>query len=84
VLISKIILKKYYFDAFPSKKHLSKQLLKGVNSLPEMEYKEKKDIIKQTYNVIQFCLFDKVLREVVDETTIARLWGKKIRSSLHS
>jgi len=42
-----------------------------------MEDKEKKDIIKQTYNVIQFCLFDKVLREVVDETTIARLWEKK-------
>jgi len=48
--------------------------LEGVDNLPKgMDDKEKEDFMEQTHNVIQLCLCDGFLKEVIEETTTTRL-----------
>jgi len=51
--------------------------LKGVDSLPErMDEENKGDFMERAYSAIQLCLFNEVLRKVVEETMTTRLWKK--------
>ena len=51
--------------------------LKGKDALPAtLLDEEKEDLLERAYRAILLSLGDKVLREIVDEETAARLWLK--------
>jgi hypothetical protein len=53
------------------------KVLKGNDPLPEsLTEDEKEEILEKAHSTIQLCLSNEVLREVVEEDTVANLWLK--------
>lgn len=51
--------------------------LKGVDSFSKgMNDKKKEDLMELGQNAIQRCLFDDIMREVVEENSVVELWIK--------
>jgi hypothetical protein len=51
--------------------------LRGVDSFSKgMDDKKKEDLMELGHNVIQRCLFDDIMREVVEENSVVELWIK--------
>ena len=51
--------------------------LKGVDSFSTgMDDKKKEDLMELGHNTIQRCLFDDIMREVVEENSVVELWIK--------
>jgi len=41
-----------------------------------MDDKKKEDLMELGHNAIQHCLFDDIMREVVEENSVVELWIK--------